>query len=823
MKMAVARTVQDFKDRLLLCLAALSVWRMGFAQIRYSVPEEMEVGSSVGNIAKDLGLNSMELPLRGVRIVSRGKLQYFLLNLKNGHLCINEKIDRELVCGKIVQCLLNIEILAEDMVKLFAVEIEIQDINDNSPSFSSEETVLEISENIAPGMSFLLQNAQDPDVGINSLLNYHLSKNKHFTLEVQMGADGVNYARLMLQDSLDREEQAVHHLILTAKDGGDPVKSGTAQIRVIVADTNDNAPVFNQSLYKMSVRENLPLGTVVMTINATDVDEGLYSQISYSFTRNTDTDFQIFQLDSKSGEISIIGNLDFEQSELYEFEINAKDGGGLSARSKVVLEVIDMNDNAPEVTITSLFSPVAENSPPGTLIALLNVHDRDSGQNGKVNCFILDKLPFQIKTSFGSYYSLSTDRYLDRETISEYNISITAKDHGVNILSTTKTIHLLISDINDNPPVFDKPLYSVYLMENNPTGSSVLCAKATDADWDQNARVSYSMMESYVSELPLSSYISMNSETGVIFAMRSFDYEQIKEIHIQIQAKDGGIPSLSSNVTVTIFILDTNDNAPEILYPSLPVDSSTGIELAPRSSEAGYLVTKVVAVDADSGQNAWLSYRLLKATDHGLFTVGLHTGEIKTTRFFQEKDAFIQTLIILVKDNGQTPLSATATVTVVVADSLGEVLSDLSGLSSSSSRDDESSLTFYLVIAIATVSCLFFTFIIVLVVLRIRRWRTSQMFHSSNVHFAAVPTSQFVGIDGVRAFLQNYSHDVCLSTDSGKSQLNFPTGCDANTLTYHQLSEKKGSNECGNALDIFCSGESDINQVSFLLSNTING
>nr|XP_033783593.1 protocadherin gamma-A10-like [Geotrypetes seraphini] len=794
-------------DRVLFCFAMLSVWKMSFGQIRYSVPEEMEVGSSVGNIAKDLNVKG--LPMHGVHIVSRGKPQYFALNLKSGHLCVNEKIDRELVCGKIVQCLLHIEILVEDMVKLYAVELEIQDINDHPPSFPNENIELDISENTAPGMSFLLQNAQDLDVGVNSLLNYHLSKSKHFTLDIQTGAGNLNYAKLVLQESLDREEQSVHHLTLTASDGGLPVKSGAAQIRITVTDANDNAPVFNQTLYKVTVRENLPVGIEVVTISATDRDERIYSELSYSFTKNSDTNLQIFQLDSKSGKLSVIGNLDFEQSELYELEVNAKDGGGLSARSKVVLEVIDVNDNAPGITITSLYSPLAENSPPGTIVALLNAHDRDSGQNGQVNCFILDNLPFQIKKSFGSYYNLATKSNLDREKFSEYNISITAKDNGVNVLSTTQIIHLLISDVNDNPPAFDRPLYSVYLAENNPTGSSVFCAKATDPDWDQNAKVTYSMRESYIHQVPLSSYISMNPETGVIYALRSFDYEQIKEIHLRIQAEDGGFPPLSSNATVAIFILDRNDNAPEVLYPSFPTDGSTGAELAPRSSGTGYLVTKVIAVDADSGQNAWLSYRLLKATDHGLFTVGLHTGEIRIARLFQEKDAVQQTLTILVQDNGHPPLSATVTVTAVVADSVGEALSDLSSLSTSSATDVESSFMLYLVVALAVVSCLFFTFIIALLVLKLRKWRLLQTYHASSVHFGAVPA----GIDGARAFLQNYPQDVCLATNSEKREINFPLGCDANTLTYNQRSEKIGSSEFGNALDIFCNEKEAMNQV----------
>ncbi|KAK9403752.1 7SK snRNA methylphosphate capping enzyme [Crotalus adamanteus] len=184
---------------------------------------------------------------------------------------------------------------------------------------------------------------------------------------------------------------------------------------------------------------------------------------------------------------------------------------------------------------------------------------------------------------------------------------------------------------------------------------------------------------------------------GAIYALTSFDYETFKKIQFQVKAQDGGSPSLSSNVSVILFILDQNDNVPEILHPSPPADGSTGIELAPRSSEPGYLVTKVVAVDADSGQNAWLSYQLIRATEPGLFTVGLHTGEIRTARLFLEKDALKQILVVLVKDNGQPPLSASVTLTVVLADNIPEILSDLSNISAP--VDPQSDLTFYLVIA----------------------------------------------------------------------------------------------------------------------------
>ncbi|XP_029439877.1 protocadherin gamma-A10-like [Rhinatrema bivittatum] len=773
---------------MLFCWIIITAWETVSGQIRYSIPEEMEEGSFVGNAAKDLGLDLREISARGVRIISGGRTQYFALSLKNGYLYINEKIDREQLCGQIIQCLVNLELLVEDIVKLYAIEIEIQDINDNSPSFLNKEILLKCSEITILGTRFALPDAQDPDVGINSLQSYQLSANKHFALDVQTGADGVKYAELITEKSLDREEQEVHHLILTATDGGDPARSSTVQIRVLILDANDNAPVFTQSVYKVDILENVPEGTLALSISATDLDQGIHSEVTYSFKKITEKASKIFHLNSKTGEITVTGNLDFEESKLYEIEVQAEDGGGLSSRSKLLLQIVNVNDNVPEISISSLVSVVKEDSPVGTAIALIKVEDRDSGENGQVICSIPTNLPFQLNRSFGNYYSLETHRTLDREQVSEYNITITATDKGTPPLSAVTNILLLISDINDNPPVFDQAAYTGYVMENIPPRTFIFSTKAADLDWDQNAKVTYSIIEGHNLKVPLTSYISINSETGVIYAVRSFDYEQFKELQIQVKAEDGGYPPLSSNVSVTLFILDQNDNTPEVLYPSPPIDGSTGVELAPRSSDPGYLVTKVIAVDADSGQNAWLSYELL-TTNPGFFTVGLHTGEIRTTRYFLDKDILKQNLVILVKDNGQPSLSATVTVTVVVADSISEMISELSSLSAPT--DTESNLTLYLVIAVAAVSCLFFIFIIVLLALKLHKWKDSGIFESSSGNFSSVPTSQFVGIDGVRAFLQTYSHEVSLTTDSGKSQQNFPTSRYSNTFSNTHTSQQQ--------------------------------
>ncbi|XP_072486663.1 protocadherin gamma-A4 isoform X13 [Notamacropus eugenii] len=768
-----------------------SLWETGSGQIRYSVPEEMEKGSFVGDIAKDLGLGPHKLSERGARIVSRGKKQHFALNVRSGSLITVDRIDREELCRKASICVVNAEILLEDKVKIYGVEVEIIDINDNTPSFGAEEREIKIPESAVPGTRFPLPEAFDADIGMNSVQSYQLSSNHHFSLRVEKRSDGVKYLELVLEHALDREEKPVHHLILTASDGGDPVLSGTLRVPVTVLDVNDNAPEFIQSVYSVNVPENLPQGTQLLTVSATDLDEGTNGEVTYYFQKSTKKTSQLFHLNALTGDITVLGNLDYEESNFYEIDVEARDGAGFLAIAKVLVKVLDVNDNTPDVTITSVTSSISENSAAGSVIALFNVHDRDSGENGQVTCSIPDYLPFRLEKSYGNYYSLVTDRALDREQVSMYNITVTATDGGNPTLSTDTQIFLHIEDTNDNPPVFVQTSHTAYVMENNPRGTSIYSLTAHDSDIGENGHITYSITDDSVHGAPLSSCVSINSETGVLYALRSFDYEQFRELKLEVTARDSGDPPLSTNISLTLFILDQNDNAPEILYPAFPTDGSSGVELAPRSAEPGYLVTKVVAVDADSGQNAWLSYLLIKATEPGLFSVGLHSGEIRTVRSFLDKDALKQNLIVAVTDNGEFPLSATVSIIIAVADSIPEILSELSNPEAPSDLKD-SSLTLYLVIAVAAISCLFFTFIVILLALRLHRWRTSKLLGASSGHFGNIHSSQFVGVDGVRAFLQTHTQEVSLTTDSRKSQLIFLEPNYADTLPIQHSSDTKG-------------------------------
>ena len=739
----------------------------------------MKRGSLIGNVAQDLGLDLKRIRSGRARIITGENNQYTELKADKGILVVNERIDREQLCGDVTPCSFSFEVILENPMELHQITVEITDINDHSPTFKRNSIMFEISETANVGSRFPLASAEDPDVGVNGLREYFLSENDNFILKQSSNADGRKYAEMVLQKTLDRETNPRLSLKLIAVDGGTPQRSGTVNIDVIVLDANDNAPVFNQSVYKATVMENAPSGTYVTTVNASDADFGSNSLVTYHFSDLSSGFGNLFKIDEKTGVISITGVIDHEKDKKYELRIEGRDQGGLTDSSNVIIEVSDVNDNTPTISVMSFTSPVSEDSPPGTTIGIINVKDLDSGDNGQVSCRIEQNAPFKIKSNLRNYYTLVTDTVLDRESASEYNITVVATDAGSPRLSTQRTFHLKVSDVNDNAPVFSKSLYSAFIIENNSPGISALTVVAKDPDENQNARISYILEDTKIGGSPVSNYVSVNSESGVIHAVRSLDYEQIKELAFVVKAQDGGSPPLSSNVTVKILIQDQNDNPPQVLYP-VQTGGSLVAELVPRSADVGYLVTKVVAVDVDSGQNAWLSYKLQKATDRALFEVGSQNGEIRTIRQVTDKDAVKQRLSVIVEDNGQPSRSATVVVNVAVADSFPEVLSEFTDFTHDKEYNDN--LTFYLVLALAVVSFLFITCVVVIISVKIYRWRQSRVLYHSNLPVIPYYPPRYSDTLGTGTLQHVYNYEVCRTTDSRKSDCKFSGAGSQNVL-----------------------------------------
>ncbi|KAM9390443.1 protocadherin-17 [Phaethornis superciliosus] len=659
---------------------------LSLKNLNYSVPEEQGAGTVIGNIGRDARLaagaagGGMLPAERGGPGGGRGTKSTFrvlensaphLLDVdgESGLLYTKQRIDREALCRRSAKCQLSLEVFANDQ-EICMIKVEIQDLNDNAPAFPSDQVDMDISENAAPGTRFPLTSAHDPDAGDNGLRTYLLTRDDYglFSLDVKSRGDGTKFPELVIQKPLDREEQSHHTLVLTALDGGDPPRSGTVQINVRLIDSNDNSPVFEAASYVVELPENAPLGTAVIDLNATDADEGTNGEVLYSFSGYAPERVRdLFSIDPQSGLIRVKGNLDYEENGLIEIDVQARDLGPnpIPAHCKVTVRLIDRNDNAPTIGFVSVRQgALSEAAPPGTVIALVRVTDRDSGKNGQLQCRVLGggggpgAVPFTLEENYDNFYTVVTDRPLDREAQDEYNVTIVARDGGNPPLNSTKSFSVRILDENDNPPRFSKNLYVLQVPENNIPGEYLGSVLAQDPDLGQNGTVSYSILPGHVGDVSIYTYVSVNPTNGAIYALRSFNYEQTKHFEFRVLAKDSGSPHRESNATVRVTVLDVNDNAPLIVLPALINDTA---ELqVPRNAGVGYPVGTVRALDSDFGESGRLTYEIVEGNEEHLFEMDPTSGEIRTLHPYWEELSPVAELVVKVSDHGKPSLSAVA-------------------------------------------------------------------------------------------------------------------------------------------------------------------
>ncbi|XP_062358473.1 protocadherin alpha-13-like [Cinclus cinclus] len=815
-------------------LVLQAAWALAGGQVRYSVPEEAKAGTVVGRLAQDLGLEAGEAEARRLRLVAQGRRASVEVSGASGALLVSSRLDREELCGKSAPCALRLEVLLERPLRVFHVQLEVTDINDNAPVFPAARKNLSIAEfTTLPGSRFPLEGASDADIGANAQLSYTLSPSEHFRIEEENSNSRSKSLFLILTKSLDRETIPVHRLVLTASDGGRPSLTGTMELLISVLDVNDNAPQFNQSAYNVLLPEDALVGTFVAQVNATDADKGIYGEILYAIvTIVPPSAGDLFSIDANSGEIRLKGALDFETVTLYELHIKGADKGSppLSGHCKVVLEVLDVNDNAPEVWVTSLSVPVSEDASVGTVVALLSVSDRDSGANGRVRCWVWPASPFGLEATFAGSYSLVLREALDRERVSEYEVEVRAEDGGAPALRASRGLRVPVSDVNDNAPAFSQAVYTVLARENNAAGAELARLWARDPDEAGNGRVSYSVWEGGVgggAAAPswssgavgggwraASSYVSVDAESGRLWALQPLDYEELQVLQFEVRAVDAGEPPLCGNATVQLFVLDENDNAPALLLPPAGSAAEAGAVAAEASSgpgsgsgsgsgtlwawaawgaPAGQVVAKIRAVDADSGYNAWLRYELWEPRGKGPFRVGLYSGEVSTARPLDEADGPRQRLLIVVRDHGEPARSATATLSVSLLEAAEAALaagpgSSLSSSSSSSSWSASGSRSasgvelgagaasaatnVWLVVAICAVSSLF---LLALVLYGASRWAPRAAVLSGPGPTTLVCASEV----GSWSYSQRHSRSLCVADGAAKSDLmvfspNFP-------------------------------------------------
>ncbi|XP_017728354.1 PREDICTED: LOW QUALITY PROTEIN: protocadherin alpha-6-like [Rhinopithecus bieti] len=701
------------KQCLLLPFLLLAAWKVGSGQLHYSVPEEAKHGTFVGRIAQDLGLQLAELVPRLFRMASKNHEDLLEVNLQNGILFVNSRIDREELCGRSAECSIHLEVIVDRPLQVFHVDVEVRDINDNPPLFPVEEQRVLIYESRLPDSVFPLEGASDADVGSNSILTYKLSSSEYFGLDVEINSDDNKQIGLILRKSLDREDAPAHNLFLTATDGGKPELTGSVHLLVTVLDVNDNAPTFEQPEYEVRIFENAGNGTTVIRLNASDRDEGANGAISYSFNSLVAAIvIDHFSIDRNTGEIVIRGNLDFEQVNLYKIRVDATDKGHppMAGHCTVLVRILDKNDNVPEITLTSLSLPVREDAQFGTVIALISVNDLDSRVNGQVTCSLTPHVPFKLVSTFKNYYSLVLDGTLDRESVSAYELVVTARDGARPHLWAHGHVSVEVADV-PQPRRLRRRSDTRCREENNPPGLPHLQQCLAGAERaGRNAGVPTPLGAGVGERWRWRATLSCPAESVKVYALASpLDHEELELLQFQVSARDAGVPPLSSNVTLQVFVLDENDNSPVLLAPRVGGTGGAVSELLPRSVGVGQVVAKVRAVDADSGYNAWLSYELQPVASSARFPfrVGLYTGEISTTRVLDEADSPRHRLLVLVKDHGEPALTATATVLVSLVEN-GQAPKASSQLSVGAAGPEAAlvNVNVYLIIAICAVSSL---------------------------------------------------------------------------------------------------------------------
>ncbi|XP_043097851.1 protocadherin-8-like [Puntigrus tetrazona] len=646
--------------------------------IKYQIYEEDALSTVIGNLATDTASNLSDGSKTGFKMMNRFNASFIRLREKDGQLTIGERIDREKICKHTIRCLIAFDVVSvsNEKFRLIHVEVEVKDINDHAPVFPRKECTLEISENAALGTRVPLDVAADEDVGSNYIQSYQISVNSHFTIDVLSRADGVKYAELVLLKELDRETHASYVLELDATDGGNPPRSSSTKINIKVKDFNDNSPVFDRNGFSVDVLEDAPVGFLLVDFNAVDPDEGLNGEVVYGFGNQVPSEIrQHFSVDRKSGRLTLESPLDFESKKTYEFDVQASDLGPnpIPSVCKVVVQVQDVNDNAPEIAITPMTSVTAgiayitEAAAKESFVALVSISDKDSGANGDIHCTLYGHNHFKLQQAYEDSFMIVTTSSLDREKISEYNLTVVAEDLGSPPFRTVKQYTIRLSDENDNAPVFSKPVFEVSLMENNAPGAYITTLVARDLDLGQNSKITYKLMDDNIIGSPVSSFVSLDPSSGSLYALRTFNFEVLKQLQLRVQASDGGAPPLRSSAVVHLKIVDQNDNAPSITQPA-PINGSAEV-LLPKDAPSGSVITQVRARDADEGVNAELSFGISGAVASE-FSINSATGEVHLNRELSRDFYENPRITVTVSDNGRPSLTATVTIHFLIAASL---------------------------------------------------------------------------------------------------------------------------------------------------------
>ncbi|KAM9377349.1 protocadherin-11 X-linked isoform 1-T1 [Pholidichthys leucotaenia] len=549
------------------------------------------------------------------------------------------------------------------------LQVTISDVNDNRPIFKDTELEVAVPENAPAGTSVAQLHATDADLGSNAQIHFAFSNQissstrRHFDINSSTGL-------ITVKQPLDREVTPVHKLIVLASDGSSTPSRAT--VIVNVTDINDNVPsidtryIINLVNGTVLLSENAPLNTKIALITVTDKDADLYGKVA-CYTDH-DVPFRLKPVFNDQFLLETAAPLDYETTREYAIKIVASDRGAppLNTSAMVLIKIKDENDNAPIFPQPEIQLSIPENNDPSTQLIKISATDADSGRNAEIIYTLGPDAPdgFNIDRRSGI---LSVGKRLDREKQERYDFTVIARDNGSTSLQSNVTVRLIVQDLNDNSPAFTHPEYNFYVPENLPLYGTVGLITVTDADAGDNAVITLSILNGKDNFI-------IDPQTGVIKPNITFDREQQSSYSFMVKAMDGGHPPSSSYAKVTINVVDVNDNRPVFVIPS----SNYSYDLVRTTATPGAVVTRVFAIDNDTGMNAELHYSIIssiiitsRVSPRGLFAIDKTTGNITLQEKIVALDQGLHRLVVKVRDLGQPEsLHAIALVHLFVNDTV---------------------------------------------------------------------------------------------------------------------------------------------------------
>jgi len=651
------------------------------ADLTYVLPEGQPLGTLVGDIAVDYDLRSImtsdEYNNLQYQILSTGNeyAPYFRVVNTTGKLLTTGPIDRDSIshCIRSPSCILPLDIAVNTIGAFFrkiAVDVNVTDLNDNSPVFKKALEIVEFSENSAQGMSQTIAGAVDRDSGNNTVANYYIeTPNVPFYVEMEKYVDGSSFVKIIVDGNLDREKRDRYDIKIVAEDGGSPKRTGNVDVTINIIDVNDNAPQFNVPFYNVTLMEDISLNTVFLTVAAKDDDLGANGEVEYllSPNQNSDNIAQRFAVDQLSGNLSVIGQLEYIPNEQTSIYVDAFDKGTQPRSSKIVVLVfiVDSSNNPPQINVNilqgdkeKLIARVSEYANVGNSVAHIGVIDTDydKDRNGKVDCVAISEY-FGLERYQANEYKAVVKKALDRELQERHDVNIVCRDNGSPPLNTTTSFSVEVLDENDNYPRFTKQNFYSKAEENNNVGDVVAKVSADDLDkpGTNNARIQYKL------EATGGYPFWIDPDNGEIRANFVLDRENVSRIDLKVIAEDYGQPRLTATANVSLSITDQNDNYPMFsqpnyeffVYENLPYNTS---------------VDQLTATDKDDRENGAIVFRFdgMVPSD---FPFSLYSdGNIKVIRPLDRELQSKHEFTVIAADQGSPSMSSSVTVTVNVLD-----------------------------------------------------------------------------------------------------------------------------------------------------------